>query len=199
MNQHIKHFEIKRPTGTKFDKKSLAKQIFDEQVENEWPGLAQEAKLISEEFHVKDVTKEWKNEPTKIKWKVLIKEASKKKTERDLKKKMAQGYSKIKDLSEESFERKGYLSEMNMSEARMFYKIRTKMVKAKMNFSSDYKNRATLWKCDSCCRSIDTQAHIKICPAYEHLREGKSLDCDKDLVQYFKEVLSIREKNNFTR
>ena len=97
------------------------------------------------------------------------------------------------------FEQKGYLSEMTMYDARLFYKIRTKMVKAKMNFSNDYKNKETLWRCDSCCRCIDTQAHMTICPAYQHLREGRSLSCNKDLVQYFKEVLSIREKNNLMR
>ena len=128
----------------------------------------------------------------------MIKEACLKKNEKVLKKGMNH-YKKTEDICEEKFERKDYLQEMTMENARLFYRIRTKMVKAKMNFKNDYLNKATLWRCDSCCRSIDTQDHIIICPAYKHLREGKSLFCDKDLVQYFKEVLLIREKVNIIR
>ena len=183
----------------KLSNNSLANQVYKEQLKNDWPGLAKESQAICEEFRLKDVTKEWTFEPKKNKWKSMIKEACVSKNERDMKKEIKYKYKKITEMSSEKFERKNYLSEMTMEDARMFFKIRTKMVKAKMNFSNDYRNKESLWKCDSCCRNIDTQAHITICPAYSHLREGKSLGSDKDLVQYFREVLSLREKNNVAR
>ena len=42
---------------------------------------------------------------------------------------------------------------------------------------------------------MDTQSHVKVCIAYENLREGKDLDKDKDLVDYFAAVLRQRLDN----
>ena len=47
--------------------------------------------------------------------------------------------------------------------------------------------------CDSCKRAIESQSHLLWCPAYQHLREGKSLDSDKDLTQYIINVLQYRD------
>ena len=79
-----------------------------------------------------------------------------------------------------------------MNEARTLFRVRTKMIKCKMNQSSDRFNRSSLWKCED-CGYVDTQAHILNCPAYQELREGKSLNCDADLVTYFSDVLKLRE------
>ena len=68
-----------------------------------------------------------------------------------------------------------------------------------MNFSSDPKNRASLWRCDSCETNIDTQQHILFCPASKTLREGKSLECESDIVDYFIDIMKIRSKLELTR
>ena len=88
---------------------------------------------------------------------------------------------------------------MTLQQARMQFSIRTNMTKCKMNFSNDMTNRASLWQCDSCETNIDTHKHILFCPAYKTLREGKSMDNDKDVVNYFIEVMKIREKLNLIR
>ena len=51
----------------------------------------------------------------------------------------------------------------------------------------------------SCRRSIDTQSHVMICPAYRKLREGKDAGNDKDLVEYLVEVMKIRERMGFRK
>ena len=59
--------------------------------------------------------------------------------------------------------------------------IRTKMVeKIALNFSH--------------CDSIDSQSHVLICAGYKHLGESKDLGNDNDLVSYFRDVISIRDK-----
>ena len=64
-----------------------------------------------------------------------------------------------------------------------------------MNFSRKRENVETSWKCHSCMSgSIDTQSHILYCEAYRGLREGKSLSSDKDIVEYFRKVIEIRDK-----
>ena len=50
-----------------------------------------------------------------------------------------------------------------------------------------------LWKCAH-CDMIDSQTHIVHCVSYKHLREGKDLEEDKDLVKYFRDVIALREK-----
>ena len=67
----------------------------------------------------------------------------------------------------------------------------------KMNFQSDKKYAKELWACDSCLLPgeigfRDTQQHIKVCRAFESLREGRDLTKDAELVAYFKEVMKAR-------
>ena len=63
----------------------------------------------------------------------------------------------------------------------------------KMNYPSDPKNSHELWKCPH-CDFIDSQRHIILtCPAYQHLRVNKFFEKDHDLVQFFQEVLKMRE------
>ena len=106
-----------------------------------------------------------------------------------------ENYSKIEDLVKEKFEVKEYLKEMNMHDARAMFRLRTKMMKFKMNQSSSKANKASLWQCTG-CGNVDTQSHILWCPAFSELREGKSLESDTDIVEYYTKVLRIRENLN---
>ena len=65
----------------------------------------------------------------------------------------------------------------------------------KMNFKSDKAFSHNLWACEGCNGYVDTQSHVKVCIAYKNLREGKNLDKDKDLVDYFAAVLRQRLDN----
>ena len=82
---------------------------------------------------------------------------------------------------------------MSMSEARTLFRIRSKTTNVRMNQRSDKNNAKNLWKCTE-CSNIDTQSHILWCPFFASLREGKSMDSDLDLVNYFREALKIREE-----
>ena len=63
----------------------------------------------------------------------------------------------------------------------------------KMNFPSDPQFKREMWECQH-CSCIDTQSHIILsCPAYNEIRTNKNLENDKDLVQFFKEVLEMRD------
>ena len=73
------------------------------------------------------------------------------------------------------------------------------MLDVKFNYSHDPQYKKDLWRCDSCESSIDTQSHILWCPAYSDLRVDKSLEKDKDLIDYIKNVMSIRQKLNLTK
>ena len=130
---------------------------------------------------------------SKNKWKQLVKESVLKKNTTELKDKM-NGYSKLEAFkNEETCELKEYFQTMTMEEARTNFRVRSMMVKCGLNQPNDPRNIATLWKC-SACSNVDSQSHIIWCPAYQKLREGKSLDNERDIVQYFQKVMAIREK-----
>ena len=104
-------------------------------------------------------------------------------------------YSKLEVMKgEEKCEVKDYISSMTMEQARTNFRIRSMMIKCALNQPSDPQNIASLWKCRACSVNIGSQSHILWCPAYKKLREGKSLESDLDLVQYYQKVMAIREK-----
>ena len=105
-------------------------------------------------------------------------------------------YKKLDYISlvDEKFEVKDYFKSLRLSNARLKFRIRTKMVdKIAFNFSSDPKYVGRLWQCMH-CECIDSQSHVLTCVGYKHLREGKKLNSDNDLVSYFREVIVLREK-----
>ena len=91
---------------------------------------------------------------------------------------------------------------LNLYNARLRFKIRSKMTPTiQMNFKNDPVYKANLWTCLGCARvndsfvdpsCKDTQAHVLACEGYEDLREGKNLNDDKDLFEYFSAVITRR-------
>ena len=72
---------------------------------------------------------------------------------------------------------------LHISQARTKFRLRSFMTKTvKLNFASDRQFAADLWTCWH-CPMVDSQSHVRICPAYENLRAGKNLDNDQDLVR----------------
>ena len=82
---------------------------------------------------------------------------------------------------------------MSMLDARMLFRIRCKTNDLQMYHQNNKIYAKNLWKCSE-CGNIDTQSHIFWCPYFASLREGKSLDNESDLVNYFTEVFKIREE-----
>ena len=72
-----------------------------------------------------------------------------------------------------------------------------------MNLKRDKKFVAEAWTCPACrvpwdpaqlgCE--DTQDHVVRCEAYRDLRANKDLGCDRDLVEYFRQVIERRSES----
>ena len=124
-----------------------------------------------------------------------MEESSKKVCEKRLRE-IIRELKKTKDgpMTDEFFCKKEYMNSMTLSDTRTKFKMRCHMFDVKWNYKSDPQNMRDLWRCDSCKSNIETQKHILWCPAYVDLRAGKNLKEDKDLIEYMKKVLSIREK-----
>ena len=166
------------------------------QIENGFPGLAQECKQLIKELDLPDITEESIKQKV---WKKLVKRAIVEKNEKELKKEIEK-MSKVKEFSTEAFQRKDYFKNLNLEDARTIFKQRAKMTQyVKWNFKNDPKYLHDLWKCTSCQSSIDTQSHILWCESYKKLREEKDLSSNKDLAQYIQEVLRIRSELNIMK
>ena len=63
-----------------------------------------------------------------------------------------------------------------------------------MNQKSSPHYAENLWRCEECGLQ-DTNSHLLWCTGYESLREGKDLQCDRQLCEYLQKIfLSRTEK-----
>ena len=148
-------------------------------------------KLISA-LGLPDITQE---KITKVSWKHQVKNAGLEKNEKELRVDLEKS-KKSKEFRDETFETKSYFKELNLIEARLIFKKRSKMMQyVKMNFANDPVYRKELWKCNE-CSSIDTQSHIMWCPSFAAIRENLNLNENKHLAKYLQEVLKIRAKSS---
>ena len=114
--------------------------------------------------------------------------------ETQLKNEIEEKYSKLDDIEteKENFEAKPYLQELNLVQARTKFKLRSRMLEVKNNYKGEYRKTNLL--CEGCKTSIETQDHVLFGPFYSDLRQDIDLSCDKDLVNYYREVMNIRDK-----
>ena len=111
------------------------------------------------------------------------------------------GYKKLnfEQLQTEEFNRKSYISSLNIHESRMRFKIKSHMTPSiRMNFQSDVQHTRDLWACPGCLTELDIgcrdpQYHVMICPSYADLRQDKDLTKDRDVVHYFQQVIKQRQ------
>ena len=78
------------------------------------------------------------------------------------------------------------------------FSLRMKTTKhIKSHFFNDKKYSTQLWRCSKDCSKIDTIEHVAYsCPKYEHLKHNRDIvNNDVDLVEFFQEVLKLRDEN----
>ena len=171
---------------------SLANECAIIQERLSFPGLISEMKDFLKGLDLPDM-----REVSKDQWKTHVNKLIREKNKHDLVK-MAERYKKIEseEMSLDKFERKSYLTNLRMDQARTKFKLKTKMMKnVKLNYKNDPKNLKKLWKCSE-CDYIDSQDHILWCEGYTELRKNKDLDDDYDLTRYFQQVMQLRERRD---
>ena len=107
--------------------------------------------------------------------------------------------TKEKEMSKENFQLKDYVKSKCIEDVRTQFRIRSGMIDCKMNYMNKTEYITSMWRCDSCMTTIESQSHVLHCPAYRKLREDKDLSNNRDIVDYFRSVLSIRSKLNITK
>ena len=178
---------------------ALASEVFAIQTENGLPGIFNECREFLAKFEIYNL-----KQYSKFQFKNLVKkkifELNKSKL---LELAQNKKYKKVdfSDLAENDFNLKPYFKNLKIADSKLKFKLVSKMVPyIKMNFTSDKRYASESWLCDSCKgtnveKPKDTQEHVLVCSAYENLRQGKNLSDDKDIVEYFRQVLNHRMLN----
>ena len=170
---------------------SLASQVASVQEHLGFPGLVHECKKLMKSYSLSNI-----RSYSKQQWKCIVRKAVLIANRNDLLEK-AKNYKKIDDhtMSQEQSTLKPYFRELNVPDARLYFAVRSKMTKTvQMNYKGVDKFRKNHWKCVK-CGVPDTQEHIVQCPDYEHLRCGKDLTDTKQLVEYYRKVITVRESS----
>ena len=105
----------------------------------------------------------------------------------------------MKALKDEVTKGNSYFFSESLTNVRMLFRFRMELIEAKQNFKQKPEYKAERYLCDSCEREIDENTHVLFCDSYKQLREGKDLNCDSDLCDYLRKVLSIRSELRLNR
>ena len=174
---------------------NLAKQIMNEQIKNEWPGLSKQASVICDELGVEGL---YDPHVTKNQFKSAVKKACLKLNNEDLINQIAR-YKKMAALRDEVQKGNRYFFTESLQTVRTLFRFRVDLFEAKDNFHNKPEYKKENFLCDSCMSQVDLNTHVLHCPAYAPLREEKNLNNDLHLAKYLQKVLEIRTKLRFDR
>ena len=110
--------------------------------------------------------------------------------------KQAEGKTKCERIMTESYEKKAYISDNVMFNVRQTYKTRYAMLPFAGNYGKDKRYARSDWLC-RCGESREEESHLLSgkCQVYGEIRSSyENLNDDKQLVEFFNEVLAMRDK-----
>ena len=170
---------------------TLANKIYEEQRAKQWPGLAEETKSICQKLDIECVHET--NLKTKKYRKIVLKACHKKNKERL--KRQAEGKEKCWRIAEDDYGKKAYIKNENIQQVRDMFRTRFGLQPFAGNYSKDRRFARTNWLC-RCQMFREEESHLLSgnCEVYGDIRRRyDNLDDDANLVQFFNEVLQMRD------
>ena len=174
---------------------NLSRLVLDQQLSNEWPGMAKYTNRISEMLGISGA---FDLNISKRQFKEMVKKACQYQNDTEIIG-CIKTYKKLKAQRDEIEKGNGYFYKETLYNVRMLFKFRVELFEAKRNFGNNQKCKNERFLCDSCENEVDENTHVLFCPSYSTLREGKDLNNDTDLANYLYKVLSIRMKLRLER
>ena len=100
----------------------------------------------------------------------------------------------VDSLALEEFKLKEYFTELTLENARIKYRERSStMNSCRSHYSNCKENISKLFRCFH-CMEIDSLFHWKNSECYKELRKNRDLSQDSQLVQFYREIISIRKE-----
>ena len=169
---------------------ALARQIWKEQREQNWPGLSKEVSQICEELGIPDVN-ESAMVDNKKSVRRMVKSACRSKNDIELKEKM-DDLIKCDNMKGEDCDLKSYFRDLNLNDARNMFAINSNMNDLRGNYSKVPANIKNNWRCIGCNVEVEINSHIMVCNAYEVERSRVDMGTDKGVVDFFRGVMKKR-------
>ena len=198
MKQRLWMEKVKFVQRLKRMENSLAKEVYEEQRNNDWPGLAKEVTEICREVGIEDVNE--KEEPRE-----KVEEGIFYHHYREMKKDM-ESKEKCSEIRHEDFrEVQSYMKENSIEKSRTMFSLRAKMYNCRANMHGSYDKddrgclACTLAQGREEGREEDwvdeeSQSHLTVCPHYAHQRTGLDITITEGMVAYFQSILKERDK-----
>ena len=130
---------------------SLAKEFYISQKQQAFPGVVTMCQEVLKDFNLVNIERY-----SKYQFRTIVKQLIFNKNRNEILE-WAKGYKKINHdtCSKEKFERKGYLTKLNVADARLYFRIKYFLIPT---FRLDYKNihkyRAEKWLCPECVERL---------------------------------------------
>ena len=169
---------------------ALASEMYEEQVRNNWPGLAREAEDICDQLGIENVNE---TRLSKSQYGQVVDAAIFYKEDEAMKRETSES-TKMRVIRNERWGMKDYVKEGTLYSVRTTWEVRAFMLRVAGNYSHHTRYQATGWLCQGCRLQVrEDQDHLAQCEGYEDLRLGKDLEDDKDLVTFYRMVMARRE------
>ena len=169
---------------------ALASEMYEEQVRNNWPGLAREAEDICDQLGIEDVNE---TRLSKSQYSQVVDAAILYKEDKNMKSETSKS-TKIRVICNERWGMKDYVKEGTLYSVRTTWEVRAFMLRVAGNYSHHTRYQATGWLCQGCRLQVrEDQDHLAQCEGYEDLRLGKDLEDNTDLVTFYRMVMARRE------
>ena len=170
---------------------TLARQVWEEQVAQQWPGLAKEVDDICTQLGVESVT------TTRLEvhqYRKVVTTACHRKNEENLRK-ASESIKKCERIASNNYGKQNYFSEKNLYSARKMFKTRFGMTDLAGNFKNNNKFKLSSHLC-KCKLELETEHHILSgkCKVYGHLRQKYKHNDDESMMKLFCEVLQERDE-----
>ena len=166
-----------------FMKKFLMKQIQTQKSKDWISQVITDFKLLGLDLTIESI-----KEIKKARLKIIVNQAIKEKTFRDLVKKK-ESHSKVMNIIHERLEIQGYLkpnkSKMKMEEAQEIFRMRSRVADVKTNFKAKYES----FECDVCKKEEETQKHVIECT---EINKGKQ---ENETLPDYEELFKRNVKN----
>ena len=166
-----------------FLKKFLMKQIQTQKSKDWISQVITDFKLLGLDLTIESI-----KEMKKARLKIIVNQAIKEKTFRDLVKKK-ESHSKVMNIIHERLEIQGYLKpnklKMKMEEAQEIFRMRSRVADVKTNFKAKYES----FECDVCKKEEETQKHVIECT---EINKGKQ---ENETLPDYEELFKRNVKN----
>ena len=178
------------------DEGSLAKDMLEEQVANNWQGLASEVSDLCQSMNIEDPRTTEKNRKA---FSNLVKERCRWKDEARMKEEMQKmKEKKMRTMVNQNLEMKEYVKKGTLYSARKTWEVRSHMLDVAGNYPGNNKYKASRLMCQACDLEVkEDQEHLTRCRGYEDLRGDANLNMENELVDFFTRVMERRRENKW--